>query len=103
MHLLAKFDCLDNMGDKCLFLLNKLLLLLRRELSFILVILDRDQFCMTDLDFFFQQKFNLNFCQVDVSLALSYDQIRVLLEVPLIFDTKSGCITRNLDKLLLKS
>ena len=58
------------MVEELLFLLSKLLLLLRSELSLILVVLNRYKLRMADFDLLLKQKFNLDLGKVDMRLAL---------------------------------
>ena len=95
--LLAQTDRRNDVVQELLFLLRKLLLLLWRELAFILVVLDGNQLGVTDLDLLFEQEFDLDLGKVNVGPALRNDQVGVLLGVPLVLGAQSGCIISDLD------
>ena len=84
------------MVQEGLFLFSELRFLLRSELTLILVVLNSDELSVANLNLFVKQELYLDLGQVDVRLALSDDEIGVLLRVPFFFDTQSGCIVRDL-------
>ena len=90
------------MVNKGLLLLSKLLLLFWGELTLILVLLDSNELVVTDLNFFLQKILDLDLGEVDVCLALSNDQIWVLLRIPLISDTQLSSLLCNVNKHLLE-